>query len=215
LLVCGVSAWPACYVGVVQRYTYHTGRLLTSFAVSGGSIGGSLLETASVVSEFDDPSVRLVLPEAWSDEQYDDNTSTIGAFAGCEARVLSGVVRSSEIATPVISFEGLVSFLGGSVAWSVGARRMFPGYHSWQQYLMRREGMAVATGCLLHTCLFSGTLDGQTVDVAFTPAVAGIGVPARFAHVCADLLLVNHSSIRIKACAEQRVCRDNLCAPQV
>ncbi len=89
------------------------------------------------------------------------------------------------------------------------------GEHSWQQYLMRHEGTAVATGCTLHTCVFQGTLEGRTVDVIFSTSVAGIGVPPAMVDVCGKLLLQSEAGISFDACRRTRVCRDTLCVQQV
>ncbi len=92
ILLCMVSqsaAWPACAMSVAARYSYDGGQLVMSHTLSGGSIGGTFLEAARLAVSFGG-SVRTVLPDTWSDMQYNVNASTIAAFAGCETRVLTG-----------------------------------------------------------------------------------------------------------------------------
>lgn len=176
-----------------------------------------------------------MLPESWSDVQYDENTSTINSFVGCRNRVVSHVARSSAVQVPYVSVDGLIDLMSGSAAWSLGSKRILPGISSvcyllcrrdyphvlpagfddWRQYLMSSEGMVRASGCTLHTCVFAGMLDNTDVDVIFSMSTAGIGVPASFADSCTTLQLKGDVNTRFKACAQTRVCRGSLCVPQV
>lgn len=215
LLVSTAAAWPACYLAATPTYAYESQRLTIGYTLSGGSVGGQSLVGAALVTRFDAPDVRAVLPETWPEEMYNATAGTIGAFAGCEARQLTGVVRTPEAAGVMISIDGLLQLMGGSVAWSVGAKRLMPGTHSWQQYLMRREGSAVSSGCAALDCVFGGQLDGADVQVVFSPVRAGIGVHALPTAECTQLAIHGSRAIRVSACRTRKVCRDGLCVPQV
>ena len=210
------GAWPACYMSAVPAYALEDHRLAVSYTLMYGSIGGVPLETALLVPGFEDASVRFVLPETWPDAQYNETARTIVAFAGCESRLLTGVVRDSVATRVMISYEGLLQLMGGSVAWSIGAARIMPGTHAWQQFLVRREGTAVASGCAGLDCVFDGRLGDQRVRVIFNPAVAGVGVGVLPpAGGCVALVVHGAREIRIRACSARKVCRDALCGPQL
>ena len=89
------------------------------------------------------------------------------------------------------------------------------GSRSWQQFLLRREGSVVATGCTLHTCVFAGMLAGHSVDVILSLSTAGVGVPAALEDVCGELSVHNNTDMRFEACSDTRVCRGILCVQQV
>lgn len=207
--------WPACYLSAVPTYTYDSQRLLVSYSIFDGGIGGQTITGALLVPAFEDSSVSIVLPETWPDDLYDANTSSIEAFAGCESRRLTGVVRSSQETRVIISFDGLLQLLGGSFAWSLGTKRLMPGTHSWQQYLVRREGTSGASNCAPLTCTFEGQLDGREVLVHLNPGVAGIGVASLPTNECVELLIHGSQKIRVEACRTRKVCRDNLCVQQL
>lgn len=241
-----VRAWPSCFLASTIGFSYSGGQLLTSITLSGGNIGGSAVETARLFPAFEvtlildayprtnisaQGGVGIVLPESWSDVQYDENTSTINSFVGCRNRVVSHVARSSAVQVPYVSVDGLIDLMSGSAAWSLGSKRIlpgtppsvaaialtpyFPGLDDWRQYLVPSEGMVKASGCTLHTCVFAGILDNTDVDIIFSMSTAGIGVPASFADSCSTLQLKGDVNPRFKACAQTRVCRGSLCVSQV
>jgi hypothetical protein len=208
-------AWPACYIAVEPTYRFESQRLLVEYVLSSGSIGGKELTSASLVVRLDDPAVRLVLPETWPNDHYNATAGTIGAFAGCESRQLTGVVQSADTQVPVVTLDGMLQLMGGSVAWSIGAKRLIPGTHSWQQHLMRREGTAVASGCAGVDCVFAGRLGDAPVQVVFSPIRTGIGVRVLPSTDCVMLVVDGTRAIRINACRTRKVCRDSLCVPQL
>lgn len=170
---------------------------------------------ADLIAAFDDLSIRVILPETWSRSQHNASQTTIGAVAGCDTRTLQGVALSPDVQRPMLSFDGLTDMLGGSVAWSVGTQRIFPGDHVWEQFILPDEGSAIATDCLVHTCVFDGTLNGNPVSVVFSPRVAGIGMPAELMPVCSHVKIRGSFDMSIDACVTEQVCRESLCVPQV
>jgi hypothetical protein len=210
-----VSAWLACSIGVRTTFTYYEGRLATSYQISGGSIGGEMMVGASLVKAFDNASIKVVLPATWSRSQHNASQTTIGAVAGCDTRTLKGVLLSPEVQQPVLSFNALLDLLGGSVAWSIGSQRMFPGTHVWEQFIVPREGAVIATDCPVDGCVLDGTIADLDVSVVFSPYVAGVGVPAEMASLCDVVKIHGSFEMKIDACASVQVCRDSLCVPQV
>lgn len=220
-LSCYAKSNPLCDIKTSLDYELqdwiNTAWLKSSLRIWHLSIGSRhmITESSAAVVSYQ-TGKQAVVPSSWYDvegDTDDGDTGSVVAFALCKHTVLSGRIMDEAAVVPIINLESILELAKGPFTMCMRSERIYSADSLTSSSSRRKRGYAIARGCRMLECPFSGELEGSQVSVGVSMIRTGIWIDGTLYDLlkaekrCAMLTIF--PSLKISVCPGRYIYRAN------